>query len=120
MKTVKINKIQLLQILRDNKEKHLTDYEESVEDYVVLALKIAKDNLKVAKICDLDQLKRNRSLPNPPICFEDTYNRNIRMLELSVDDVIELEEQLFNQLVLDEWAWKQAFTTSSLSYKAGL
>jgi len=122
MKNVNINKTVLLQILRDNKEKHLADYAEAVEDYMSLALKIAKDNLKIAKICDLDQLKRNKPLPSPPECFENDYNRSIRMLELIVleDVTIEIEEHLFNQLVLDEWQWKQTFTNLSLSYKAGL
>jgi hypothetical protein len=39
------------------------------------------------------------------------------MLELSVEDTIELEEDVFNQLVLDEWTWKNAFVASNSLYK---
>ena len=48
----------------------------------------------------------------------DNYTRAIRMLELSVEDVIEIEEHIFNQLVLDEWGWKQQFTAMSALYKS--
>ena len=41
------------------------------------------------------------------------------MLELSVEDIIEVEEDVFNQLVLDEWQWKRSFTASAMSYKTG-
>ena len=118
MRNVKVNKNELMQILVNNRIEHLAKYDEAVEDYVLLALKVSKDNLKLAKQCDLDQLKKTKSLPPAPVSYEESYNRNIRMLELSVDETIELEEQLFNQLVLDEWSWKNAFTASTLSYKA--
>jgi hypothetical protein len=39
-------------------------------------------------------------------------------LELSVEDTIEVEEDVFNQLVLDEWAWKNAFVASGALYKS--
>jgi len=40
------------------------------------------------------------------------------MLELSVEDIIEVEEEIFNQLVLDEWQWKHQFSTSNAMYKS--
>ena len=40
------------------------------------------------------------------------------MLELSVDDVITLSETEFDQLVMDEWNWKQSFVATSSFYKS--
>ena len=39
--------------------------------------------------------------PSAPNSYEDSYKRAIRMLELSIDEVIEIEEDVFNQLVLE-------------------
>jgi hypothetical protein len=53
-----------------------------------------------------------------PTSYADSYTRAIRMLELSVEEVIEIDATTFNQLVLDEWQWKQQFTTMSSTYKS--
>lgn len=118
MRNVKINKNELLGIVRENKEKHTAAFTEAVEDYKAAALKIAADNLKLAKTGDLDRIAQIKALPLKPVSYADSYGRAIRMLELSVDDVIELEDDVFNQLVLDEWHWKTAFVASSALYKS--
>ena len=117
MRSVKVNKSELQKILADNKKKHVKEYEEAVKDYKKAALKVAKDHVELAKSGELDKIAKIRSMPSGPVSYEDSYNRAIRMMELSVEDVIELEEQIFNQLVLDEWAWKNAFTASAALYK---
>jgi hypothetical protein len=119
MHSVKINRVELLDIVRGNKEKHVREYNESVEDYKNLVLQVATANLKFAKSADLETFKKIKSLPNAPKSYEDSYVRAIRMLELSVEDVIEVAEDVFNQLVLDEWHWKQTFTASTAMYKTG-
>lgn len=118
MRSVKVNKAELMKILQDNKKKHIKEYEESVKDYKKAALKVAKEHVEFAKSGELDQIARIKAMPSKPVSYEDSYNRAIRMMELSVDDVIELEEQIFNQLVLDEWMWKTAFTASGALYKS--
>lgn len=117
MRDVKINKGELLKIVRENKEKHVKEYNESVEDYKKAAVKVAQDNLELAKSGDIDKIAKIKGMPQKPSSYEDAYTRAIRMLELSVEDVIEIEEQVFNQLVLDEWHWKNAFVASASLYK---
>jgi hypothetical protein len=56
-------------------------------------------------------------MPPAPVNYADNYSRAIRMLELSVEDTIDVEEHIFNQLVLDEWGWKQQFVAQSAMYK---
>lgn len=120
MNAIKMKRLELLDIVRKNKEKHITDYDESVNDYKALAIKVAQSNLKLAKTGELEQFKGFKNMPSAPISYEDSYKRAIRMLELSVEDIIEVEEDVFNQLVLDEWQWKRGFIASTMSYKAGL
>lgn len=118
MNAIKMNRLQLLDIVRDNKEKHVAQFIESVADYKVLVLQIAQGNAKLAKSGDLEQFKRIKSVPSAPTSYENDYARAIRMLELSVEEIIEIEEDVFNQLVLDEWSWKRGFTAATMSYKA--
>lgn len=118
MRNVKINKVELLEIVRANKEKHIKEFLEAVEDYKTAAIKVATDNLALATSGDVEKISKIKSMPAKPISYEDSYTRAVRMLELSVEDVIEVEEDIFNQLVLDEWQWKHQFATTSALYKS--
>ena len=118
MNSVKINRKELLKIVKDNQKKHVADYEESVVDYKAAVIKLAKANLKLANTGELPEIRKMKNLPQAPTSYEDNYSRAIRMLELSVEDVIDVEEHIFNQLVLDEWGWKQNFVAQSAMYKS--
>lgn len=120
MRSVKINKFNLLNIVNENKLKHIDNYNESVEDYKILALKIAKDNLSLAKSGEIDKITKIKVLPPAPVSHEKDYDKALRMLDLSVDTEIEIEEDIFNQLVLDEWGWKTQFISHSTLYKTML
>lgn len=119
MNEIKMNRLELLEIVKGNSVKHIAAYNESVQDYLALVLKATQAALKTAKTGDLEKIKRIKPIPASPKSYEDSYRRGIRMLELSVDDVIEVQEDVFNQLVLDEWQWKHAFEASSSMYKSG-
>jgi hypothetical protein len=118
MHAVKVNRKELLKIVTDNKEKHIKDYLESVEDYKAATLKLAEANLELVKTGDLEKIARTKPMPGKPVSYESNYTRAIRMLELSVDKEIDVEEDVFNQLVLDEWAWKNQFIASGALYKS--
>jgi hypothetical protein len=117
MRSVIVNKAELMKVLQDNKKKHVKDFEESVKDYKKAALKVAKEHVELAKTGDLDQIAKIRAMPQRPTSYEDSYNRAIRMMEMSIEENIELEEQIFNQLVLDEWSWKNNFVATGALYK---
>jgi hypothetical protein len=119
MNAIKMDRVNLLKIVQENMSKHVEQYKESVEDYKALALKLTADNLKLAKTGELDKIAQIKSLPSKPVSYEDSYKRAARMLELSVDDIIEVEEDVFNQLVLDEWSWKRGFVAAGTAYKMG-
>lgn len=119
MNSIKMNRLELLNIVRNNKTTHMAEFIEAVADYKVLVSQIAHGNVKIAKTADLEQFKKMKATPAAPISYEDAYTRAIRMLELSVEDIIEVEEDIFNQLVLDEWSWKRSFTVANTMYKVG-
>lgn len=119
MNAIKMNRLELLGIVKENKIKHIAEFEEAVGDYKTLVLQIAAGNAKLAKTADLEQFKKMKAVPGAPTSYEASYKRAIRMLELCVEDVIEVEEDVFNQLVLDEWDWKRSFTMSNSTYKVG-
>lgn len=118
MHNVKIDRKELLSIVLSNKEKHITEYNEAVEDFKTAALKLAETNLALAQTGNVDNIAKIKPIPPKPVSYEKEYNRAIRMLELSVESVIDVEEDVFNQLVLDEWVWKNSFVTSNATYKS--
>ena len=119
MKTINVNIDKLRKTLIENQEKHIKEYNESVEDYKAAVLFIAKKNLKIAKTGDMNEFSNLvPSRPNPPVSYEKEYERAIKQLEYSVDSIIELDEMTFNQLVLDEWSWKRDFVASASFYKS--
>ena len=118
MRSVKIDKKKLLAIVRENKEKHIAEYNESVADFKDLAIRITTKNLEIVNTGDLDKIAKLKAVPAAPVSHEKEYERAIRMLELSVEKEIEVEEDIFNQLVLDEWAWKHQFVASASLYKS--
>jgi hypothetical protein len=119
MNAIKMNRLELLEIVRANKLTHIAEYNEAVEDYKTVVLDIATANVKVAKTAKLEEFKKIKRTPDAPVSYELSYARAIRMLELSVEEIIEVEEDVFNQLVLDEWHWKRSFTMSNSTYKIG-
>jgi hypothetical protein len=119
MNAIKMNRLELLALVQANKIKHIADFTESVEDYKTLVLQYSAANLKLAKTGNLEEFKKIKSLPGAPVSYEASYARAIRMLELSVDEIIEVEEDVFNQLVLDEWSWKRSFVLANSTYKIG-
>lgn len=118
MESVKLNKKELLKIVLENKKKHVEEFKEAVKDFKGAAVKITQENLRLAKTGNLEKIKEIKSIPSLPVSHENDYSRAIRMLELSVEETIQLEQQIFNQLVLDEWQWKNQFSVANAMYKS--
>jgi len=123
-KTVKVNKQELLSVVRENLQKHIAQFEESKEDYLKALTCVSEQNVKIAN----KRLKQSingkidsdlswKQLPPEPVSFESEYNRAIRMLEMSVETDLDVEAQVFNQLALDEWSWKNQFLNVSTLVK---
>lgn len=115
MRSVKIDREELLDILQKNREQHVKDYNEALVGYREDAIKELNANL--AEAMAGKEIKHHISVIRPT-SYEDSYNTVIRMLELSIDSSIELTMQEFQQYVEDKWSWKDAFTSTTAFYAA--
>ena len=62
MRSVKINKKELLKIVRENKDKHAADFLESVNDYKSAAIKVAQEHVELAKTGELDKIAKIKAM----------------------------------------------------------
>ena len=127
IETVSLDREKLLSIVRDNLEKHEADFTEALVDFKAATIliaeknrKIAIKNLKFAQAGETSKLINSECYLPEPDSFVKEYLRAIRMLELSVEESIDVTQDVFNQLVLDEWSWKRGFMVTSSMYKTAL
>lgn len=112
---VKLKKHELLEVLKRNSEKHLDDIAE--------ALTLRRDEMheyftnQINKMDRDDEYEPKENINFPkPVDSSDDYSKAIRMVEMTQDDIIELNENQFDKLVMDNWDWKQSLITTSAIY----
>lgn len=113
MKDVKINKEKLLNCLKVNRTQHRTIFEEAQKGFREEVIKQLDARLQDAR--EGRQIDIRIALQEPTDQTSD-YDRAIRMLEMSEDEIIELSELDFECYVLDNWAWKRNFLISNVGY----
>jgi hypothetical protein len=115
MKTVKIKRDELLAKVKENRAKHEEAYKQAQTVFREEAIAKIKSMLKAAQ--GTGEIPLYVGLTEPEEHLED-YDQVITMLEMSVDEVIELENGLFAQYVMDKWAWARAFASNTVGYSA--
>lgn len=112
MKEVRIHALELRKILLDNRETHRKDWDAAMADWQkVASVALSKAMEEVHNGTWKGWVK----LDQPHSHLAD-YDRAVRMLDLSVDDIVTLTEEEFSQLVLDEWVWSATFKALARSY----
>lgn len=115
MNNIKIEKNELLTILENNRVVHAEIVKEAEEGYRKHVLKTLKSITKnISKGGKIEPFIR---FTEPANHLED-YDRAIKMLKMTLDTVIELNEREFRQFVEDDWDWKENFFASNKSYSA--
>ena len=112
MNTVKVNVYNLLDKLESNLGKHKTEYDDMMIVYKkqsIAALETSLINFKA----DVFDFAVN---PRKPVEHIKDYQRAILMLQMSVEEIIELTEREFSELVMDEWQWKHEFEMTKTLY----
>lgn len=115
MEKVRVNKKQLLDVVMTNRKNHQDLYEAALEGYsqkVREELEHYLDRVKNGEVLQIAVI-----LPKPENHLDD-YNRAVRMIEMSVDAEIELKQNEFAQLVMDDWGWKRMFGETVTMYTA--
>lgn len=110
---ITVDKEELLSKLKENRSKHIAEYNEAKEGFHEAYMEKIDDLIKRANDGDYD-FRVNITKPES---HEREYNTIIKMLEMSIEDKIELDESSFKNLVLDEWDWSQAFIQATALYK---
>jgi hypothetical protein len=107
------SKGELLETLKENRGKHQSIFEEAQEGYRKKIIAIFEERLAAAK--EGKKVSHFVSLQEPMNQTGD-YDRVIRMLEMSKDDEITLDEGQFTQYVMDQWDWRGGFLNTNAAY----
>jgi hypothetical protein len=108
-----INKLELFNILVENRERHRDTFLRAQAGYRERMIEEFERRLKDAR----DGLRIDTSFGMPvPEDHTDDYDREIRMLEMEIDDTIRLSAHEFDRYVMDNWGWKASFTMSNAPY----
>ena len=113
MQKIRVNTIELAKTLTKNRAEHRKIFEEAVEGYRKKVIELLEDHLERVKEGSL--IRVYISLPQPSDHTAD-YDRALQVLDWSLDDEIEIDEQTFAELVMDDWQWKREFFTTNSAY----
>lgn len=113
---VRLSKLALIDILKENHKKHVAVYEEAVDGYWDETAKILHEALdKINKRHLPSDKEVNLYFPFPKNYSSD-YQSAIEMLELSIDSTITLTAAEFQQYVKDNWTWSKTFSVTNSMY----
>lgn len=125
MRKDKFRKSDVIARLKENRAKHATDYEESMEGYREKALaEIEKAITTLGKLHT--EVGTGKEFVLTPVYFSlkepeshlDDYDQMIDLFEMIVDEEIELDTSEFTRYMRDNWEWAQEFRTVNAAYKA--
>lgn len=117
MNAIKVTVSALLATVKENREKHRTIFLEAQTGYREAVIKELDSMLADAR--NGKRIRRSVTLVEPMDQTND-YDRVIRMLDMTCDKEILLEESDFRAYVLDEWNWKVRFNASNVGYSKTL
>lgn len=106
----------LITKLKDNREKHIAEYNDAYAGYVsIVGDKLAKA-LKDYKAGKLNLESGFDIRVAAPATYEEEYNTVISMLEMCTDETIVLDRSSFCNYVLDQWSWQKSFKATTALY----
>ena len=114
--SVPINRLELLETLKRNKESHREIYNEAMAGYRASLKAVLTDALQELEDGNTPSIIRF-SLRQPETHVRE-YNTAISMLEVSEDDTVILTRTQFSQYVEEQWDWKDYWATSNSEYSA--
>jgi hypothetical protein len=122
---VKVRRDELLSVLRQNRERHLKEYEAACVGYREVALRRIEEGFQEAREV-VGRLKEGQTVAvgfrislSVPVSYEKAYDQIIRMMEMSVDTEIVLTASQFACFVMDDWEWKEEWASSNAQYILG-
>lgn len=115
MHSVKVKRAEILERIKANRTSHRDLFLKAQEGYRLDMIEELDRMLKDAR--DGKVIRRHISMPEPQDHTAD-YDRVIDMLQMSTDEIIEIEAHEFDQYVRDNWVWKIQSDTTNTMYAA--
>lgn len=115
MDTVRINKLELMKKVKENRKEHKEIFDEAMAGYkdaMTKHLNAMLEDVQAGKLID------HRIPLTQPVDHTKEYDTILTMLEMSVDKDVELTSHNFRQYVMDDWDWKDNFLHSNVRYSA--
>lgn len=113
MDKMKFSITTIVEALERNREEHIQVVKEAEEGYRKKAIKVVEDIL--AQLKAGKAINTNTNLHRPESHVDD-FDRAIRMLRLSTQSEIELDERQFDAYVRNQWNWGRQFLQANASY----
>lgn len=113
---VRVKKDDLIETVTRHRDEHVAIFKEAITAWA----RVLRDGLVAANNAAGDGSDSVRVVVNNPRPYNHTkdYDRIIRMLDLSVDDVIDLNETEFACIMMDDWSWQRDFLLIASRYSA--
>jgi hypothetical protein len=113
MELLKYKKEDLVKIITSNRNEHKGFFDKACGAFREAVIEELERSLVKAK-----KGKWNQGFIQfvVPVEHLKDYDRVLKMLSLTVEEFIELDEQNFAAYVLDDWSWKRQFLDSNSTY----
>jgi hypothetical protein len=108
----KVSKEDLLTKVCANRKQHAENFERAQEIYQQELIQAFEKSLEIAR--EGKEVDHHINVIKPEHFLED-YDKAIQMLEWSESSHIELGEEDFTNLVLDNWGWSRRFHANTIS-----
>jgi hypothetical protein len=115
MRDITVNKEELLEKLRANRENHRAVFQAALEGYRTEALDRLEEKVAALRAGKIPDLKLGLVVPAD---HTRDYDRVIAMVEMDTSRLFSLSEYDFGSYVLDDWDWKRQFIRTSSAYAA--
>lgn len=113
MRHIRLDRDEFVAKVQANRDNHRAVFDKAVEGYRGRWIEQLERRLHdVRRGRAIDQYFR---LPEPEDHTDD-YDRVLMMARMQLDDVIELTEDEFAMYVMDQWSWKNSFTSTTSRY----
>lgn len=113
---VSVKKEDLLKVIRENRDKHFKTFLAAQEGYKKACITQLEARLAAARAGQKVDIRVGLT---EPVNHLKDYDRVLRMLELSTEEVWQISEDQFGNYVMDEWAWTERFVVTNSAYLGG-
>lgn len=115
--TTNVAVAKLIAKLKSNQKIHEQTYLKALEGWRREVTKVADKTKDLATNGELRRLPGEwRDVLDVPQNYSEEYANATAMLEASVDDSVELNQEQFNCFWLDQWGWKDSWLETSSNY----